>query len=621
MITARVHRFLSVGVLATLAHLLAAIAAQSLLDMPAQLANLLGFCTAFGLSYAGHARFTFQVVGNHDIHAQRFLFVSLAGLASSAGITHLVHTSLGAPFAVAMIAVGICVPVLTYVVSKMWTFAEVVPRKSGYWHGVFAAMGFGLLCFAVLQGRLINHDTAWYLVATRKWLEGARLYVDLVEVNPPLNFYLTAPAIWVADSLGVADIRAQILLTCGVLTLSLLWVWELLHRTDEMTQRHKLGLLAGACFALTVPFVQDFAQREHTLVIVLLPYVFGLALSGSVVNSTRSGEAARAVFAGIGLCLKPHFMLIPIANTVALCARTRSVRPMTSVSNLVLLTMGLGYVVLVKLWHPEYLDVIVPMAAKVYGAYGFSMRSVIETASPALIVAFALLALAAVRDSAPRGFDVVFAATAACLIIYIAQWTGYGYQITPAFSLIAIASFWVLSRPASSVVVRVLALACLGLICVNSARIGLYRSPATTLFQPYLESAGAERRLAVFSSSLWPSFPLVLDSGGEWTSRYPALWLIPGALNRLQSTACKSKPADCLAVEGVLAQTRADVVTDFVGGAADLLLVDKNPFYIDDPDFSYVEFFSEDPRFLPHFQQYELIDVKSGFEIYRKKSP
>ena len=63
---------------------------------------------------------------------------------------------------------------------------------------------FALLLLAFLWDRTINHDTAWYLISTRKWLEGARLYVDLYDVNPPLASYLTIPAIWIRTHSRVA---------------------------------------------------------------------------------------------------------------------------------------------------------------------------------------------------------------------------------------------------------------------------------------------------------------------------------------------------------------------------------------------------------------------------------
>ncbi|MGB5837322.1 MAG: hypothetical protein WBH14_09750, partial [Albidovulum sp.] len=38
--------------------------------------------------------------------------------------------------------------------------------------GLSLLIAVGLL--AALWGRMINHDTAWYLLATREWLDGAR---------------------------------------------------------------------------------------------------------------------------------------------------------------------------------------------------------------------------------------------------------------------------------------------------------------------------------------------------------------------------------------------------------------------------------------------------------------
>src|SRR5215813_700280 len=51
----------------------------------------------------------------------------------------------------------------------------------------------------------LTHDAAWYLVATRRYLDGARLYVDLIEVNPPLMFWLMTPPTWLGRALGLSD--------------------------------------------------------------------------------------------------------------------------------------------------------------------------------------------------------------------------------------------------------------------------------------------------------------------------------------------------------------------------------------------------------------------------------
>ncbi|MCA9170349.1 MAG: hypothetical protein KDB23_21875, partial [Planctomycetales bacterium] len=69
---------------------------------------------------------------------------------------------------------------------------------SHHWHARWS----GSLDLLLLMGALVaaaifypmatlNHDSSWYLIATRMWLDGAQLYQDVMETNPPLAFYLT----------------------------------------------------------------------------------------------------------------------------------------------------------------------------------------------------------------------------------------------------------------------------------------------------------------------------------------------------------------------------------------------------------------------------------------------
>jgi hypothetical protein len=64
------------------------------------------------------------------------------------------------------------------------------------------------------SGRL-HHDPSLILAATRRWLDGAVLYRDILEVNPPLIFYLTAPAVLISRVCGVPDSLVFVALVCG----------------------------------------------------------------------------------------------------------------------------------------------------------------------------------------------------------------------------------------------------------------------------------------------------------------------------------------------------------------------------------------------------------------------
>ena len=73
----------------------------------------------------------------------------------------------------------------------------------------WAALAVILALFAMQMrirfGSEINHDTAWYIHVAGGLLDGKQLYVDFVEVNPPLAMWLTVPAVWIGRLLGVAS--------------------------------------------------------------------------------------------------------------------------------------------------------------------------------------------------------------------------------------------------------------------------------------------------------------------------------------------------------------------------------------------------------------------------------
>lgn len=111
-------------------------------------------------------------------------------------------------------------------------------------------------------GRPINHDTAWYLIATRDWLAGARLYADIYEVNPPLNFYYTVPAVLLSDALGITDTNAQVLVTAGVTFASLFWCWTILRQRMRLGLPRQALFLAGLGAATILPATRDIASAN-----------------------------------------------------------------------------------------------------------------------------------------------------------------------------------------------------------------------------------------------------------------------------------------------------------------------------------------------------------------------
>ncbi len=52
----------------------------------------------------------------------------------------------------------------------------------------------------------LNHDAAWYLYGAGRVVQGAKLYRDIVDINPPLIFYFGCPAVLLARSTPASGI-------------------------------------------------------------------------------------------------------------------------------------------------------------------------------------------------------------------------------------------------------------------------------------------------------------------------------------------------------------------------------------------------------------------------------
>src|SRR5262245_24004550 len=98
---------------------------------------------------------------------------------------------------------------------------------------------------------LLNHDPSFLLVATRRWLNGAVLYRDIMEINPPLIFYMTAPAVLISEMVNVSESVVFVVLVCIAAGISVAWCWRLLARVQAISLGARYSITA-ACLAALV---------------------------------------------------------------------------------------------------------------------------------------------------------------------------------------------------------------------------------------------------------------------------------------------------------------------------------------------------------------------------------
>lgn len=337
-----------------------------------------------------------------------------------------------------------------------------------------------LLAFLYLTSHPINHDVAWLLEATRRWIGGAELYRDIVEINPPLifveNLLLTG---------GLLTKHAYLAGTCIAVGISAVW----------SGRWHGIGTAVAVAVSLCVVAISDFGQRDHLALIFLIPFL--LAPDGL----PRREQIAIGVWAFLGVGLKPHFAIIPALFVLAQCISVRSTIPLWRLQNFALGALCLGLVVIVALIWPHFFTELIPLGRAVYPFYTGGLTR-IDLVSACLCIAVGILV-----QNRPLGTAVL-----AAVLVYFLQGKFWHYQLIPSLGLGAIAAL------TSKGLVRWLALPLLA----ASPIIGPNPYPGP----PIPTGIGT---VLILSDRVSAAYPNVFECGVTNASRYPTFWTLPGA--------------------------------------------------------------------------------------------
>src|SRR4029077_6001912 len=111
-----------------------------------------------------------------------------------------------------------------------------------------------------------NTDVSWLLIAGERWLDGQRLYSDIIETNPPMAVLVYIPGILVARALGVSTEVVVDGLLFAAIALSLGITARILRNSSALAANQRWPFAVLAVGILAILPVQAFGQREHIAV-------------------------------------------------------------------------------------------------------------------------------------------------------------------------------------------------------------------------------------------------------------------------------------------------------------------------------------------------------------------
>lgn len=395
----------------------------------------------------------------------------------------------------------------------------VYQRLGRYWPEVLGAAA-ALIVAATFLRAAPCPDVAWQLWIGHHLRQGARFYVDIIESNPPLWFWMAIPIDWIAERIGTTSAITSFVMMGVLSALSVVGVGRLL---DHLSAPIRASILVYAAVTLMVIPLREMEQREHILLVCALPYI-ALAAGRCEGRAISPWLAALVGFgSAFGFGLKHYFLITPALVELWLLAslrrRYRPLRPETILLGL----MALAYTCAVLTLTPAYLSDIVPMLRLAYGSlrvHHLSEMIGITQYYWAIMTILLLIRLDLVaRTPAAAGFAIAALGFAAAWLIQFKGWANHEDPVTCCL-MIAVAMLVTLRWRELSMPVGVAAPTLLTLPLAISLCVGPYRDSSDIFTRPALAGLRPDDSAAFVSENVTYAWPLSLTRGFRYPSRF-----------------------------------------------------------------------------------------------------
>jgi hypothetical protein len=361
----------------------------------------------------------------------------------------------------------------------------------------------------------LNHDAAWFLHISREVLGGARVYTDIIEVNPPLIIWLGVPVMLLEQATGVSHTFLFPSLVALGAALSL-------HATHQLSRRALDARIRPAFLVISavVMFVlpaREWGQREHLMLLLTVPYIVACVARARGMRPGSGWFVGGA--AGLGFALKPHFVVTFILLEAWLHIRRRPIWPGTFTAAAVIASYGVGVIAFTGYFRLAW------EIRDIYSAFASAApaRILISPRTLMALAAVAALTVARERREARAAFGM---ATAGWMLAYITQGKGFDYHFIPVLAGAAYAvtlySAGILSGPwllrgASVAALLIAGVAAFDALSREDPRWSEIEEMRT------LPTGGSAVMLSPFIPEIWPHMSYL---SARWRAPIPSMWPI-----------------------------------------------------------------------------------------------
>lgn len=479
-----------------------------------------------------------------------------------------------------------------------------------------------------------NSDVQWLSIAASRLLAGGDYFPHFWETNPPLILYIYILPVLMSQKFAISysiTVRAELLL---FILFSLILSQQILKKIFRAQQAN---LLSGIVISLALIYLifplHSFAQREHLILVLTMPYVFLIAGGCENIPYSKVLRIVVAASAAIGFAIKPYFLPTLLLLELYYSYRQQRWWAWLRLETVWIAIVFLAYGMSIIIFTPDYLTIILPFIWHYYIPYydyGKTSFLLLFANGFSFTVLAAFLFSYRLRNSGNRTLLVVLNITLlGFLIAYLWQKRAWYYHLLPMFSLaflilinLVITTWqqWQQEKTTNGKKLLIMFFLTVVLLffpikqVVSRMKDWLYQtnnnySPWNQLAQ-FINSHAAGKNMVVFSAHLGFIYTVAEHTKAHLLSPFEQYWMLPGidALSqqqRLSSVEKKQVAAD----KNIFV---AAVVKEFIQQQPALVLMDK--------DFNYIDLFSQSVAFRQAWRNYHLIPSPFALQVYARSS-
>ncbi len=502
----------------------------------------------------------------------------------------------------------------------------------------------------------LNHDVAVILAISDRWLGGERMYVDMIDVNPPLIFMLNLIPAALSRLLSMQDTQALILCVLALALWSVFVSWRMfpaLTGVEAGAARSQQMIFLPLVLFLAIVYPGEmFGQREHLMLLGAVPYVMLAAARFEGLPVSRGRLVTIALIAGLGFALKPHFLAIPVLVELYLLTARGWRKTFTDAVPWIILGVMVGYVAAAWLLTPEYFTSVLPLVLTSYEEVGGSNPLHVlygRLLAPFMLMMIPLTIGAFLLPLTPFTRMVGLAALGGA-VSGIMQAKGWPYHLLPAQvmtllltvlvicqgidKLLGARDRWEAAAAPASVMPPVLSMAplrlavgalMLMLFCLAGGtrttfydQINFDNSQAGKLLKLVKKHAQGQPVL-IISPGIYPHFPVLNYANARLALRFQTIWPLQGAYESCRPEESRYHDPDKMPpMEQLL---RRAVSEDFVKYRPTLVIMDKNPGirWCGGREFDLTEYFLSIPAFADEFKNYDILYQFDRYVLFKRK--